>query len=170
MEVLTQMRAYSGVPEGIEPLLKKEGLDTKNIRCCVSGDMDRDGDFCSAWVLFDDKGLYIATGTEDVKRIKGAKRLETKYTLRTLESIPIGDIDRLKTEKYVSTAALIAEMNGDDSLIIKFSIGNLPGFEDFARAFDAQKKGESVETVIKGFKGAQYCPKCGAEMDEPDES
>ena len=163
------MRAYSGVPEGIEPLLQKEGLDTKNIRCCVSGDMDRDGDFCSAWVLFDDRGLYIATGTENVRKVKGAKRLETEYTLRMLESIPIGDIDRLKTEKYVSTAALIAEMNGDDSLIIKFSIGNLPGFDDFARAFEAQKKGESVEEAVKSFKGAQYCPKCGARYPDSRE-
>ena len=156
------MRAFSGVPEGLAPLLQKEGLDTKNIRCCVLGDMDRDGDFCAAWVFFDDKGLYIATGTESVKKIKGAKRLETKYALRTLESIPIGDIDRLKTEKYVSTAALIAEKDGEDSLIIRFSIGGLPGFDDFSRAFEAQKKGESVEEVVRGFKGAQYCPRCGA--------
>ncbi len=156
------MRAYSGVPEGLAPLLQKEGLDTKDILCCVSGDMDRDGDFCSAWVFFDDKGLYIATGTESVKKKKGAKRLETKYTLRTLESVPLGDIDSLKTEKYVSTAALIAEKNGEDSLIIKFSIGNLPGFDDFVKAFEAQKRGESVEQVVRGFKGAQYCPKCGA--------
>ncbi len=156
------MRAHSKLPEELVPLLKKEGLDTDGIVCCVEGDMDRDGAFCSSWVFFDDKGLYIATGTERVRKAKGAKRLSTGYSLHTLETIPAEDIQKLKTEKYVSTAALIAEIGGDDSLVIKFSIGALPAYDNFIKAFDMYREGGPFKELIKSFEHDHYCPKCGA--------
>ena len=155
------MRAYAKLPDGLTPLVEKEGLDTKGIYCCVEGDMDRDGDFCSSWVFFDGAGVYIATGTQKIRKIQKAKRIETEYALHTLECIPTDGIQKLKTEQYVSTAALVAETSEGDSLLVKFSLGNLPGFDDFSRAFNIFKEGGDVEETVKGFKGTPYCPKCG---------
>jgi len=155
------MRAYSKLPDGLTPLVEKEGLDTKGIYCCVEGDMDKEGAFCSSWLFFDDAGVYIATGAQRIKKAKGSKRIENEYTLHSLECIPVGEIKKIKTEQYISTAALIAETAEGERLLTKFSLGNLPGFNDFAKAFSVFKEGGDVTETVKQFKGNPYCPKCG---------
>ena len=95
-------------PDALLSKLEEAGLDTKNLIFCCSGDMDNDACYRNAWLCFDEKGFYIAFGTEELVRIKHKKHVETKYTVEEIISFPIDDFDSLETERYVSTGRLIA--------------------------------------------------------------
>lgn len=146
-------------PKEVIELLRKEGLSADEFEFCVVGDMDSEGLFCTAWIALDSKGLYIATGTQEVKksRIK-KKKLQTDYTLNALQCIPKEDFEKLKTEKYLSRGRLIGEKDGEDFGIVYFSVGLLAKFEDFAKTFN----GENVNAASGEHE--RTCPKCNASL------
>ena len=100
-----------------EPLLKKleeAGLDTKNLIFCCTGDMDNDACYRSAWLSFDEKGLYVAYGTEKLVKAKHqATRLNkslqfpltTSIRLKPSDTFQQADSSRSKT---VNSKALFA--------------------------------------------------------------
>lgn len=147
-----------------EPLLRKledAGLDTRNLIFCCSGDMDNDACYRSAWLSFDEKGLYVAYGTEELAKQKRRKHVETKYTVEEIISIPIGDIDSLETERYVSTGRLITVKEGNQQSLIRFSVGKLAQFDNFTKAFNSFKEKGEAEIPSSAEPEEKKCKKCG---------
>ena len=161
-------------PQGLLEKLTGAGLDTSGLLYCCAGDMNNEGAFQDAWLCFDEKGLYIAYGTaETVRAKKRARRIETAYTVETLNAIPLEEIDSLKTERYLSTGRLIAEEKGELISLARFSIGKLPDFDAFAKVFNGYRETGEIklpedkanETVCRKCggpcpPGMEVCPKC----------
>lgn len=151
-------------PQQVLALLEQEGLSTDSFLSSVVGDMDNEANFCSLWLAFDEKGLYFATGSETVKKKKGAKKLKTDYKLHKLETIPIKDYEKLKTERYLSTGRLIGEKNGEDFSLTFFSISLLKPFEDFCKAFNDFRSGKSRDEILGTNIDIPKCEKCGGPL------
>ncbi len=144
--------------------LDKAGLDTKDLICCCTGDMDNEACYCSAWLSFDAKGLYIALGDEEEikqKRKYKRERLEPKITVKSIQSIPLDDINSLETERYVSTGRLIINKDGEQSSVVRFSIGKIAQFENFVRAFNSYKEKGEAEILGSPDTEEKKCRKCG---------
>lgn len=148
-----------------KPLLEKleqAGLSTKNLIFCCTGDMDDEACYCSAWLSFDEKGVYIALGEEEiVKSRRKSRRIEPKFTVNEIQSIPIEDIDSLETERYVSTGRLIMKKDGEQIGLIRFSIGRIAQFENFVRAFNSYKNKGEAEVPSSAEPPENKCKKCG---------
>lgn len=142
--------------------LNKAGLNTDGLAFCCTGDMDNDGGFCDSWLSFDEKGLYIATGTQTVEQSKNKKKkLETKFSVKQIQSIPLGDIDSLATERYVSTGRLTAEENGETVSLTRFSVGRLADFEAFVNVFNTYKETGEIKLPRENDISESKCKKCG---------
>ncbi len=143
--------------------LREAGLDTANLKLCCRSDMAPDGEYKDAWLCFDDKGLYLAWGTEeiDAKRGRHGKR-EIRVSIDTIRAIPIGEIDKLICEKYVSTGGLLTEKDGEQQLLARFSVGRMGETDLFAGAFNEYKEKGTFELPPEKDKGEGKCKKCGA--------
>ncbi|MBQ2973841.1 MAG: ATP-binding cassette domain-containing protein [Clostridia bacterium] len=151
-------------PKALMVELDKAGLDTKDLIFCCTGDMDNEACYCSAWLSFDKKGLYIALGEEEeikTKRKNKRERPEPKFTVNKIQSIPIDDIDSLETERYVSTGRLIMKKGGEQISLIRFSVGKLAQFNNFTRAFNSFKDKGEAELPSSPEPDEHKCKKCG---------
>ncbi|MDR1464600.1 MAG: ATP-binding cassette domain-containing protein [Oscillospiraceae bacterium] len=174
------------LPGEVLALLEAQGLTTVDFLLGITGDMDGEGCFRSAWLAFDAKGLYLAFGTEALRRKKqrGKSRTAAVYTLEELQTIPLEAIAKLKVEQYVTTGRLIAEMppagtgradltgsvgdpsgtvlpGSDDVALTRFSVGKIGDFQQLCSCFNAYKEGRDWETYLPAKDEAACCPKCG---------
>ncbi len=149
-------------PRPLLEVLEKAGLATEKLIFCCTGDMDNEACYCSAWISFDEKGLYIALGEEEiVKSKRKSRRIEPKFTVNEIQSIPIEDIDSLETERYVSTGRLIMKKDGEQISLIRFSIGRIAQFENFIKAFNSFKTKGEAEIPVSAEPEEKKCKKCG---------
>ncbi len=149
-------------PKPLLAELEKAGLSTENLIFSCTGDMDNEACYCSAWLSFDEKGLYIALGEEEIVKSKRKnRRIEPKFTVNEIQSIPIDDIDSLETERYVSTGRLIMKKDGEQISLIRFSIGRIAQFENFIKAFNSYKTKGEAEIPVSAEPEEKKCKKCG---------
>ena len=149
------------LPPQVLKLLEKENLHTEDFIACAVGDMDNEGNYCSLWAAFDAKGLYLAFGHEHVQKKRGNKRLDATYTLEKLECTPLDDIEKLKTEQYVTTGRLIAVIDGQDVSLARFSLGRLGDLQRFCDCVNAHIEGRDLTPFLEDSDEALHCPKCG---------
>ena len=166
------MENIGTLPSGVRELFRANGVDPEGFLFAVTGDMNAEGDFASAWLAFDQKGLYVATGAEELipvgkKEKKRAHALTTRWRLDSLVTYPMEDFDSLKVERYVSTGRLLGIKDKEEHPIIRFTLGINAFFDDFAKAFNAVKKGENLEELKKTFHESPVCPHCGMRYPDP---
>lgn len=152
------------LPPEVLTLLEGQGLDTKEFLLGISGDMDNEGNYCAAWLAFDTRGLYIAFGTEETehkRKLTKKKPPKTTYTLTSLQTIPLEDIEDLRVERYVSTGRLISKEHGEDVALTRFSIGLCGVFQQLCDCINAQRQGKDMSPFLADSNEALYCPKCG---------
>ena len=90
---------FSGeLPKEVLRLMEKSGIKTDDFCYAVTGDMDPEGGYKSCWIAFDREGLYLALGEETLVKVKGSRRLRADYRIDEVRSIPLEEIDKLKTE------------------------------------------------------------------------
>lgn len=154
------LRKRGSFPEELLAVLEAGGLDTSRLVFCAEGDMDNEDCFCSCWLCFDEKGLYLAFGNTDIVESRRKKRPKTVYTLRELRSIPLSEAGELKVEKYVCTGRLVSSFEDGEESLTRFSIGRLADFDEFCTVFNAFVKGEDISTHLEQ-EGRGECPKCG---------
>ncbi len=162
-------------PPDVKEKLTSEGLCTLSVVLSSKSDMNSDGEYCENYIFFDDKGLYIAEFSEKIEPKKGKKRLAAKAELLRLQSIPIEEIDSLKTERHLATGELVYTFSGEDYSVTLFSIGNIGKFDEFAKVFNAYKEKEDYEKLIDKTEEKRclvcqrpiksnktFCRKCGS--------
>jgi hypothetical protein len=159
------------LPSGVLALMEAQGIDTSELLFAVAGDMDEQMNYISAFAAVDRKGLYLVTCHEEMLRAKSGvysrfkkgvpKSPEIQYTLASLRAIPLEEIDKLKTERYLSSGRLILEYKEEQEGLFYFSIGKMAAFEDFIKGFSAVKEGKDLEQVKKSFHESPFCPACG---------
>ena len=159
------------LPQEVLTLLEGQGLATKDFVLGVTGDMDNEGNYCTAWLAFDEKGLYIAFGEEktEIKRNWkkfGKKKPETTYRLDKLQTIPLEDIEKLKVERYITTARLISTEKGEDVALTRFSIGYCGKFQQLCDCINALREGKDMAPFLADMDETQYCDKCGEKFPD----
>jgi len=154
------------LPQEVLTLLEGQGLATGDFVLGVAGDMDNHGNYCAAWLAFDEKGLYIAFGEEKTE-IKhafwkfGKKKPETTYTLGSLQTIPLADIEKLRVERYITTGRLISTQGGEDIALTRFSIGLCKKFQQLCDCVNAKRDGKDMSPFLADTDETRYCEKCG---------
>lgn len=149
-------------PKPLLRALEDAGLATKDLIYCCTGDMDNEACYCSAWLSFDEKGLYIAFGDEEIVKTKRkSRRPEPKFTVSEIQSIPMEDMDSLETERYVSTGRLIMKRGDEQISLVRFSIGKIAQFENFVRVFNSYKEKGEAEIPVSAEPEEHKCKKCG---------
>lgn len=141
--------------------LNEAGLDTRNLIFSLEGDMDFEQCFKSSWLCFDDKGLYIALGDEKLDKVKKHHTpVAPVFRIDEIRSIPIDEIDSLETESYLSTGRLISVKDGVKEPLIWFTLGKLPDFSRFVRAFNSYKETGTAD-IKEDDKHEGKCKVCG---------
>lgn len=152
-------REKNRLPRELAESVRAQGLCCDGFKKLVKSDMDFDGCYCDVWTAIDDKGLYFIFADEKVEKKRGNKRLEVKHSLREIRSFPLSDFDKLKCEQYVSTARLIAEKDGEDIGLVKFSLGFLGEYDRLCNAFSKIKDGDA--SAFESDAPESVCKKCG---------
>ncbi len=148
------------LPSDVSERLLSEGLSTSDLICGKKSDRNAGGEYCENYVFFDDKGLYIAAFSEKVKPKRGHKKLAAKAELLSLHTIPLSEIDTLKTERFLATGLLIYTYQGTDYAVTLFSLGLIGPFDELAKVFNAYKEGRDYQSLIE-HPEEKKCPVCG---------
>lgn len=153
-------KRFDRLPDDVKAAVESSGLATDGFIKVVESDMDFDGCYLTAWTALDSEGIYFILGDEKVAKKRGNKRIKAEYELREIRSYPLSDFDSLKCEQYVSTARLIAEKDGDDIGLIKFSLNFLGAYDELCKAFSSLKSGKPILKNDRDSKDGGVCPKC----------
>lgn len=151
-----------GLPEEIKKELNKAGLETADLIYSCELDMNNEALYKDCRILFDSKGLYVATGTKSTEKKKRKAPPEFTYTLEELRSYPIEETENIETERYTSTGRIIARISDEDESLTRFSISHIADAENFARAFNSYKKTGKAEFSEEEKDDEGKCRKCGA--------
>ena len=153
-------KRFDRLPDDVKAAVESSGLATDGFIKVVESDMDFDGCYLTAWTALDSEGIYFILGDEKAAKKRGNKKIKAEYELREIRSYPLSDFDSLKCEQYVSTARLIAEKDGDDIGLIKFSLNFLGAYDEFCKAFNSLKSGKPILKNDGDRKDDGVCPKC----------
>lgn len=149
-------------PDALLSEVSAKGLDTSSLLYCCTGDMDNELCYKSCWLCFDSKGLYLIRGTESsVHKDKKKRKPEITYHVEEIVSIPIGDIEKLSTERYLSTGRLLSHEGEDTVSLTRFSIGLLSDFDTFAKVFNTYRETGAIR-IPEGKDRGHKCSVCGA--------
>lgn len=154
----------SGIlPEHIKEVLQENELNTDSIIYSLKTDMTGAEAFGDCYIMFDEKGLYIAE-IEEPEIPKKKKKKNTpppKPVLHKLTALPINEIDEIFAEQYLATGQLTYKYNEEYFSLGYFSIGLLSKADSFKKIFNIFKQGKDYNQYITGDKGSM-CQKCGA--------
>ena len=139
------------------------GLDVSGLMYVCRGDMTMDGCYRDTWAAFDGKGVYYAEGevTISPRKKKNSKIPEVQIRIDTVEALPIGEVDRLECEQFVSTGRLVASQKGEYRTLSRFSIGCVRGFHELAKAYCQFKETGQLKLPPEPEE-EKVCRKCGA--------
>jgi len=153
-----------GIPLHIEQMLDVYHIKAKDILYFVRGDAADDGTVCDVYLLLEKNCIHKLSGVESVSGVKGARRLETTFTLSSFETIDLRDVAQMKTERMISTSSLIA-YGEEPRLIAVFPIGQTDELENLQKAFEAVQEGRPVAACE--WKNDR-CPRCGTRYPEQE--
>lgn len=153
------------LPEPIKEILNEAGLSTDSIIHHFKTDMLTSEVFGDCYIMFDEKGVYIAEIEEPElpkKKPKKKKGLPlSKPVLRKITSLPITEIDEIFAEQYLATGQLTYKFNNEYYSLGYFSIGLLSKADTFRKIFNIFKEGKDYKQYLLNDKEST-CQKCGA--------
>lgn len=153
------------LPDPIKEILQEEKLDTDSIIHFFKTDMIDAEAFGDCYIMFDEKGVYIAQieGPELSKKNKKKKKNTPppKPVLRKLTALPVDEIDEIFAEQYLATGQLTYKYQNEYYSLGYFSIGLLSKADTFRKIFNTFKEGKDYNQYILNSKESS-CQKCGA--------
>ncbi|MCL2285419.1 MAG: hypothetical protein FWC32_03540, partial [Firmicutes bacterium] len=111
------------VPEYMRSAFEANGIPFDSLVFAMHTDMTLEGNFSDAYVAIDKENLYILYGIEEVVKTEGARRIVPQYTINEVVIHKLIDMSELKTETLLSTCRMVATVNGEQQLIMLFSLG-----------------------------------------------
>ena len=151
---------HSGsLPEPIKEILQEAGLNTESIIHFFKSDMIGAEAFADCYIMFDEKGVYVAE-TEEPELPKKKNAPPPKPILRKITSLPIDEIDEIFAEQYLATGQLTYKFQNEYYSLGYFSIGLLSKADNFRKIFNVFKEGKDYNQYLTNDKEAT-CRKCG---------
>ena len=156
---------HSGsLPEPIKEILHEAGLNTESIIHFFKSDMIGAEAFADCYIMFDEKGVYIAEIEEpELPEKKPKKKKNTpppKPILRKITSLPIDEIDEIFAEQYLATGQLTYKFQNEYYSLGYFSIGLLSKADTFRKIFNVFKEGKDYKQYLTNDNDST-CQKCG---------
>jgi ATP-binding cassette subfamily B protein len=155
------------VPEYMRTPFEACGVQFNGLLFAMHTDLTLEGNFCDAYVAADKENLYILYGLEEVVKTEGARRIVPQYTINEFVTHKLTDLGDLKTETLLSTCRLIAEKDGEQRLILLFSLG----YQTFAdRMIKVVKNIKDDKDPLHEIRADEelFCEKCGTRYPEPE--
>lgn len=150
------------LPEPIKEILRAAELNTDSIIYSFKTDMLGAEAFGDCFIIFDEKGLYIAEIEEpELPKKKKKNAPPPKPVLRKLTCLPIDEIDEIFAEQYLATGQLTYKFKNEYYSLGYFSIGLLSKADSFRKIFNTFKEGKDYTQYI-GSDKESTCQKCGA--------
>ncbi|MEE1502826.1 MAG: hypothetical protein UGF89_01100, partial [Acutalibacteraceae bacterium] len=151
------------LPDSVKEILQEAELNTDSIIYSFKTDMLEAELFGDCYIMFDDKGIYVAEIEESPVQ-KNKKKKNTpppKPVLRKLTALPIDEIDEIFAEQYLATGQLTYKFKNEYYSLGYFSIGLLSKADTFRKIFNTFKEKKDYKQYIVGDKDST-CQKCGA--------
>jgi ATP-binding cassette subfamily B protein len=149
------------------PALERQGIDVSKLIYAVHTDLTLEGNSADVYCAVSADTLYILTGREKVVKTEGARRIVALYEPETLSAYPLSGFGELKCERLLTTGRLFSEKDGENEVILLFSLGFFAHAERLIKVIQNIKEEkdplEEVHTEEEPF-----CPKCGGRYPEPE--
>ena len=155
------------VPEYMRTAFETNGVPFDKLEFAMHTDMTLDGNFSDAYVAVDKENLYILYGIEEVVKTEGARRIVPQYTTHDVVTHNLKDLGELKTETLLSTSRMIATKDGEQRLILLFSLGYQAFADRLIKVVNNIEKGDDPLAEIKA-DDILFCPECGTRYPEPE--
>lgn len=139
------MKLLYELPEK-EQALCDEVLKGDKILCCIPFDLSASGGYTDGWLIIT-KNIYLIIENDNL--------LDHRY---------IDSGEDYKLVNNIGNGTIEASFNGEDKILVRFSMHHLARYTYVARILDGLSKGE-VHT-IKSDGDENICPKCGRPLRE----
>lgn len=153
------------VPEYMRSAFEANGIPFDSLVFAMHTDMTLEGNFSDAYVAIDKENLYILYGIEEVVKTEGARRIVPQYTINEVVIHKLIDMSELKTETLLSTCRMVATVNGEQQLIMLFSLGYQAFADRMIKVIKNIKDGKDPLDDIRA-DDELFCPKCGTRYPE----
>jgi len=155
------------VPEYMRSAFAANGIQFDKLEFAMHTDMTLEGNFADAYVAVDKENLYILYGVEEVVKTEGARRIVPQYTMHEVVTHNLKELGELKTETLLSTSRMVATKDGEQRLILLFSLGYQAFADRLIKVVNNIEKGEDPLAEIKA-DDILFCPECGTRYPEPE--
>ncbi|MCL1786471.1 MAG: ABC transporter ATP-binding protein/permease [Defluviitaleaceae bacterium] len=155
------------VPEYMRAPFTAVGVPFDSLVYAMHTDMTLEGNFSDAYVAVDKENLYILYGIEEIVKTEGARRIVPIYKIDNLVTHKLKDLGELKTETLLSTCRMISTKDGEQHLILLFSLGYQTFADRMIKVIKNIEEGKDPLEEIREDE-ALFCPKCGTRYPEPE--
>ncbi|MCL1808059.1 MAG: ABC transporter ATP-binding protein/permease [Oscillospiraceae bacterium] len=157
----------SPIPRYMAPAFARQGLDAEKLIYAVHTDMQPDGSASDVYCAVSKDTLYILYGQEKIVKTEGARRIVAEYQPDRLESVPLSELGEPGCERLLTTGRLFSDHEGENKVILLFSLGYLVYAERLAKVIKNIRDGKDpLEEVA--LEEEPFCPKCGGRYPEPE--
>ena len=161
------MKIEKYVPEYMCHAFAANGVPVKDLLFAIHTDMTLDGEFSDTYVAVDRVNLYILYGVERVVKVDDARRLVAQYDTHEVVTHALEDLGELKTEVLLSTCRLVGNKDGNEKLILLFTLGHQSFADRLIRVVKNIRKNEQPLHEIR-IEETLFCSECGTRYPEPD--
>ncbi|MDE6421559.1 MAG: hypothetical protein K2K87_13705, partial [Lachnospiraceae bacterium] len=163
------------LPESFMNVIKKYGIDKKDVIFAATGDLDEEQRFADSIVALTKEKLIVAKypymekqeyrlGGYDSWSLEQEKRMEEPAVLL----YDLAQTEKLDVIRQVSTGILMGRIDGVDRYLCQFSNTRMEAFMRLGRLLEKLKKEEEItQDDLDVKRGKECCPKCG--MIYPDQ-
>lgn len=163
------MKAGDLLPAYLGDELKKLDIKKEDVLYAAPSDLDYTGLFGENWLILTKDKLTVLEGTSFSRKKAGKKaNQDITYTLKGIQEYLVSDIQKIVINDMVSGGVLIAEMDGNDVFLCRFTATRQKDFGILARIHGKLKNGEDINfEEIMQEQSKNVCPKCGRYYPDP---
>ena len=162
------MKIEKNVSEYMIQAFAANGIPVKDLIFAIHTDMTLDADFADVYVAVDRVNMYILYGVERVVKVQDARRLVSQYDTHEVVTHPLESLGELKTEALLSTCRLVGNKDGEEKLILLFTLGYQSFADRLVKVIKNIRKGEANPLQEIRAEEMLFCPQCGTRFPEPD--
>lgn len=161
------------IPASVIQFFASEGIDHDEVLIALRSDLREDASRGDCFVMLLADRFAVAEGiicfTRANRTVTGETARSEEFKVSRFAVYEIASIGEPKAEQLISTGRVVAEKDGEATLLFNFSSACKHGAAAFCRAVGEIKKDGKLE--LKSFEEEHYekhvCPKCGRRY--PDE-
>ena len=161
------MLEVSKMGSEVVPALSEHGIACEDVAVFAALDMDLDRSRADTYLVLTEKELAVLTGqTSSVG--KPGKKFRKEFRETGFRSYDAAKIKELSIEEYVSTARVVCEYDGEDTVLAAMTKTVLRDARIFVKYAAPKLEGKEEEVNEDDFRDDRFCPRCGRRYPDPD--